>query len=108
MDENREGEMVRGKYGGCVGREEEKNIGAVRVRVVSGSREKMGRHQNNGKQKTKKNEEREEGRLESAGDDLGVWVRERERERVDGVVGEGRKREKGDGKKRRKIYIYKK
>lgn len=49
----------------------------------------MGRHQNNGKQKTKKNEEREEGRLESAGDDLGVWVRERERERVDGVVGGG-------------------
>ena len=97
MDENREGEMVRGKYGGCVGREEEKNIGAVRVRVVSGSREKMGRHQNNGKQKTKKNEEREEGRLESAGDDLGVWVRER----VDGVVGEGRKREKGDGKERK-------
>ena len=48
---------------------------------MSGSREKMGRHQNNGKQKTKKNEEREEGRLESAGDDLGVWVRERERER---------------------------
>ena len=75
-----------------------KKIGAVRVRVVSGSREKMGRHQNNGKQKTKKNEEREKREdWRVRGDDLGVWVRER----VDGVVGEGRKREKGDGKERK-------
>ena len=45
------------------------------VRVVSGGREKMGRHQNNGKLKTKKNEEREKREdWRGRGDDL----RERE------------------------------
>ena len=70
--------MVRAKYGGCVGREEEKKNRVMRVRVVSGSgvwvlqslgREKMKNRerkkwrsatQKNGKQKTKKREKSKE------------------------------------------------